>query len=63
MTIEAETSIVDTVIAELVDCAPAPTPPIQHELVQPASVSPVDRAREASIQHVGAEPPPAVAHG
>jgi len=59
---EGAAKIQDIVTAELVECAPPETPEV---CVQPSAevASPTDRAREATIEQTGADPPPAVSRG
>jgi hypothetical protein len=57
-TTEVSGKITDTVSAQMVECIPAPTPLRLVPPPLPEDDTPTDQARAASIQHVGAEPPP-----
>ncbi len=61
-TTETDLAIVDTVQAQLVECAPDPEIPVTP-LPAPPENSPVEQAQQATIEQTGAGPPPRVTHG
>lgn len=61
MAVEATVGVSDLVAAELVECQPEPRATESCVPVPVApEVSPANRIREASIEQVGADPPPVV---
>lgn len=57
---EAGPKIVDLVTAELVECQPDAADVRVTVTAQTTEVSPVQHAQKATIEQVGADPPPAV---
>jgi len=55
-------SVQDVVIAEMVDCTPEPPKTVQLPAI-PETPSPTAQAAHATIEQVGADPPPVVTHG
>lgn len=58
MGIEEHVGITDQVFAELVDMTPEPVKPEPVAPATPAEPTPTDEARDATIEHTGADPPP-----
>jgi hypothetical protein len=61
--IETDLAIVDTVQAELIECAPVPEPDGVRVIVPSEIVTPVERAAEATLEQTGAGPPPRLTDG
>lgn len=55
---ERDLTIIDTVTAELVECAPTPVDVVLVPVPIAPETSPTERAREATIEQTGAGPPP-----
>ena len=53
--------ITEVLKVELVDCPPDPPEPVAVPLPRPVpEASPVQQARQATLEHTGADPPPVI---